>query len=126
MIGSKKRGALQPRLIPLRVHEGGVHGPVQELLVEQDTVGELHCGSTQNRLLGPERAVSISVVHPSSVLVTVRAKKKKHENTAKKSLWLLVPEIRGLLLGTWSCVAVILGGKKKTPVGNHFGLHGTR
>ena len=36
-----EEGALQPRLVPLRVHEGGVHGPVQELLLEQDAVGEL-------------------------------------------------------------------------------------
>ena len=35
-----EEGALRPRLEPLRVHEGGVHGPVQELLVEQDAVGE--------------------------------------------------------------------------------------
>ena len=49
-----EEGALQPRIVPLRVHEGGVHGRVQELLVEQDAVGELHCGSTQNRLFGPE------------------------------------------------------------------------
>ena len=54
MIGSKKEGALQPRLVPLRVHEGGVHGPVQELLVEQDAVDVLHCGSTQNSCVGPE------------------------------------------------------------------------
>ena len=33
----QQEGALQPRLVPLRVHEGGVHGPVQELLVEQST-----------------------------------------------------------------------------------------
>ena len=51
----QKEGALQPRLVPLRVHEGGVHGPVQKLLVEQDAVDVLeqdavdvlHCGSTQ-------------------------------------------------------------------------------
>ena len=75
----QEEGALQPRLVPLRVHEGGVHGPVQELLVEQDTVDVLHCGSTQNRLFGQESAVLIIVFHPSSVLVTVRAKKKNHE-----------------------------------------------
>ena len=46
-------GALQPRLVPLRVHDGGVHGPAQKLLVEQDAVdvleqdAVLHCGSTQ-------------------------------------------------------------------------------
>ena len=71
----QKEGALQPRLVPLRVHEGsGVHGPVQELLVEQDAVDALHYGSTQGRLFGPESAVFIIVFHPSSVLVTVRAK----------------------------------------------------
>ena len=51
----QQEGALQPRLVPLRVHEGGVHGPVQELLVEQDAVDVLeqdavdvlHCGTTQ-------------------------------------------------------------------------------
>ena len=51
----QKEGALQPRLVPLRVHESGVHGPVQKLLVEQDAVDVLeqdavdvlHCGSTQ-------------------------------------------------------------------------------
>ena len=49
----QEEGALQPRLVPLRVHEGGVHGPVQELQVEQDAVDVLHCGSTQNRLFAP-------------------------------------------------------------------------
>ena len=52
------------------------HGPVQELLVEQDAVDVLHCGSTQNDCLdqknGDESAVSIIVFHTSSVLVTVR------------------------------------------------------
>ena len=51
----QQEGALQPRLVPLHVHEGGVHGPVQKLLVEQDAVDVLeqdavdvlHCGSTQ-------------------------------------------------------------------------------
>ena len=42
----QQEGALQPRLVPLRVHEGGVHGPVKKLLVEQDAVDVLHCGST--------------------------------------------------------------------------------
>ena len=37
----KEEGALQPRLVPLHVHEGGVHGPVQEHLVEQDAVDVL-------------------------------------------------------------------------------------
>ena len=47
----QEEGALQPRLVQLRVHEGGVHGPVQELVVEQDAVDVLHCGSTQNSCL---------------------------------------------------------------------------
>ena len=83
----QQEGALQPRLVPLRVHEGGVHGPVQELLVEQDAVDVLeqdavdvlHCGTTQKkRLFGPgdESAVLIIVLHTSSVLVTVHQKKK--------------------------------------------------
>ena len=58
-----KEGALQPRLVPLRVHEGGVHGPVQKLLVEQDAVDVLeqdavdvlHCGSTQQTAVWTRR-----------------------------------------------------------------------
>ena len=54
---AQKEGALQPRLVPLRVNEGGVHEPVQKLLVEQDAVDVLeqdavdvlHCGSTQKK-----------------------------------------------------------------------------
>ena len=83
----QQEGALQPRLVPLRVHEGGVHGPVQKLLVEQDAVDVLeqdavdvlHCGTPQKkRLFGPgdESAVLIIVLHTSSVLVTVHQKKK--------------------------------------------------
>ena len=34
-------GAFRPRLVPLRVHEGGVHARVHELLVEQDATGKL-------------------------------------------------------------------------------------
>ena len=49
-----EEGALRPRLVPLRIDEGPVLGPVQELLVEQDAVGELHCGSAQTRLSRPE------------------------------------------------------------------------
>ena len=53
----QQEGALQPRLVPLRVHEGGVHGPVQVLLVEQDAVDVLEqdavdvlpCGTTQKK-----------------------------------------------------------------------------
>ena len=74
----QNEGALQPRLVPLRVHEGGVHGPVQELLVEQDAVDVLHCGSTQKT-------------------VTVRASEKKPKLIqAGNSLWPF-PGIRGLL-----------------------------
>ena len=59
----RKEGALQPRLVPLRVHEGGVHGPVQKLLVEQDAVDVLeqdavdvfHCGSTQKTAVWTRR-----------------------------------------------------------------------
>ena len=86
----QQEGALQPRLVPLRVHEGGVHGPVQKLLVEQDAVDVpeqdavdvFHYGSTKKRLFGPddESAVLIIVLHTSSALVTVRASKKKAKN----------------------------------------------
>ena len=41
--------ALRPRLLPFLVHEGGVHALVQELLVKQHAVGELHGGSAQPR-----------------------------------------------------------------------------
>ena len=77
----KKEGALQPRLVPLRVHEGGVHVPEQNVdVLEQDAVDALHCGSTQkNGCLDQNMATSavfIIVLHTSSVLVTVRATKK--------------------------------------------------
>ena len=86
-----EEGALPPLLVPLRVHEGGVHGPVQKLLVEHDAVDVLeqaavdvlHCGSTQKkRLFGPgdESAVFIIVLHTSSVLVTVHKKKEKKKS----------------------------------------------
>ena len=78
----------QPRL----VHEGGgVHGPVQELLVQQDAVDALHCGSTRSRLFGPESAVFIIVFHPSSVLVTVRAKKKNPNFSGQEIIMVVVP-----------------------------------
>ena len=59
----QKECALQPRLVPLRVHEGGVHGPVQKLLdeqdavdvLEQDVVDVLHCGSTQKTAVWTKR-----------------------------------------------------------------------
>ena len=40
----QEEGALQPRLVPLRVHEGGVQ---QELLVEQDAVAPLWIDTKQ-------------------------------------------------------------------------------
>ena len=105
----QQEGALQPRLVPLRVHEGGVHGPVQELLVEQDAVDVLeqdavdvlHCGTTQKkRLFGPgdESAVLIIVLH-TSVLVTVRAskQKKKPKLFRQQNHYGLFPEFGGLL-----------------------------
>ena len=55
----QKEGALQTRLVPLRVHEGGVHGPVQELLVEQDAVDVLQCGSIQNSCLDQKMAIRV-------------------------------------------------------------------
>ena len=59
-----EEGALRPRLVPLREHEGGVRAAVQELLVEQDAVGELHCGSTQPGLSGNQMA-SVAQCFPS-------------------------------------------------------------
>ena len=57
-------GALRPRLVPLRVHEGGVHAPVQERLVEQDAVGKLCCGPTQPGFLGNQwRLLYYNVFH---------------------------------------------------------------
>ena len=63
----QKKGALQPRLVPLRVHEGGVRGPAQKLFVEQDAVDVLeqdavdvlHCGSTQNGSLDQNMAMRV-------------------------------------------------------------------
>ena len=62
----QKEGALQPRLVPLRVHKGGVHGVEQDAVdvLEEDAVDVLHCGSTQKT---------------AAVLVTVRASKKKSD-----------------------------------------------
>ena len=94
----------------VRVHESGVHGPVQKLLVEQDAVDVLEqdavdvllCGSTQKkRLFGPgdESAFLIIVLHTSSVLVTVRASKEKKPKLIQtgKSSWPLSRNSRGLL-----------------------------
>ena len=47
--GVHKVGALRTRLVPLRVYEGGVHALAQELLVEQEAVGDLHCGIDTNQ-----------------------------------------------------------------------------
>ena len=44
-----KEGALRPRIVPLRVHERSAHTPAQDLVVEQDAVGEPRCGSRQGR-----------------------------------------------------------------------------
>ena len=54
--------AIRPRLSPLRVHEGGVHAPVQELLAKQDAVGELRSGSTQPRCLDTQMATVVQYV----------------------------------------------------------------
>ena len=100
----QQEGALQPRLVPLRVHEGGVHGPVKKLLVEQDAVDVLHCGSTQKkRLFGPghESAVLIIVLRTTSVLVTVHQKKKPKLIQTGKSFWHF-PGIRGSFTGSRS------------------------
>ena len=134
----QQEGALQPRLVPLRVHEGGVHGPVQELLVEQDAVDVLEqdavdvlrCGTTQKkRLFGPgdESAVLIIVLHTSSVLVTVHQKKKPKLIQPGKSFRLMFgifPEFWNLLQDPGRFYRN-LRSKSKTPVGNHFGPHGT-
>ena len=64
-------GALRPRLVPFRVHGGGVHAPVLELLVEQDAADELHC-----RLHQPKWRLVFSVsidLRLSSVVVIVHA-----------------------------------------------------
>ena len=61
-----EEGALRPRLVPLRVHEGAVHAPAQELLVEQHAVGELHCGSNQSNW-----RLVFSVVHLLASTISV-------------------------------------------------------
>ena len=112
----QKEGALQPRLVPLLVHESGVHGLVQELLVEQDAVDVLHCGSTQNSSLDQKMAISavlIIVFHPSSVLVTVCAKKKN--DFSRRSFGSLTG-IRRYFAGSRLCVARTPGANEKTPV----------
>ena len=37
-----EEGTLRPRIVPHRVHQGGVHAHVQELLVEQHATCKLH------------------------------------------------------------------------------------
>ena len=72
----QKEGALQPRLVPLRVHEGGVHGPAQKVLVEQDAVDVLEQdavgidtknGCSDHNIVRLTSAVLIIVLHTSSV-----------------------------------------------------------
>ena len=123
----QEEGALQPRLVPLRVHQGGLHGPAQELLLEEDAVDVLHCGSTQKkRLFGPgdESAVLIIVLHTSSVLVTVHKKKAKI-NSDRKIIMAIFPEFMGISQDPGYFTGI--GGRnKKTPVCNHFRRHGSR
>ena len=128
----QQEGALQPRLVPLRVHEGGVHGPVQKLLVEQDAVDVLEQDAVdvlplwidpKNGCFGPgdESAVLIIVLHTSSVLVTVRASKKKRKLIQTgKSLW---PFSRnsGVFCGILVIFTEKEGRNKKTRSCNHFG-----
>ena len=71
----------------------------RKLLVEQDAVDVLHCGSTQkNRLFGPgdESAVLIIVLHTSPVLVTVHKEKKKTPKLIQENHFGIFPEFRGL------------------------------
>ena len=121
----QKEGALQPRLVPLRVHVGGVHGPAQELLVEQDAADVLEqdavCGSTQNGCSDQKMAMRVQcciVFHQSSVLVTVRAKKKK--NQTRKSSWSFCPH-SGVICRIPVILAGIGGQNNKKTVGNHYG-----
>ena len=51
-------GALRPRLVPLRVYEGGVHAPVQELLIEQDA-GDLNCKGFPSPKHGVDECLSV-------------------------------------------------------------------
>ena len=69
-------GALRPLLAPLRVHRGSVRTCTKELLVEQDAVGELHCGSTQPGCLDNQMATAVQCF-PSFNLPEIIAKKKK-------------------------------------------------
>ena len=110
----QEEGALQLRFVPLRVHEGGVHEPVQELLVEQDAADVPRCGSTQNRLFRPESAVLIIVFNPSSVLVTVRVKKITFLGQILQSNHCgRFTRIRRSFAGSRLCLAGNLGENKK-------------
>ena len=104
--------ALQPRLVPLRVHESGVHGLVQKLLVEQDAVDMLeqdavdvlHCGSTQKeRLFRPEHGDECSVDHRASHIICAchRSRNKKNAKMVsdREILTDFCLEFRGLLQG---------------------------
>ena len=76
---NQKEGALQPL-----VEQDAVD------VLEQDAVDVLHCGSTPKKRSQhrDESAVLIIVLHASSVLVTVRASKKKPKLIQTgKSLW---------------------------------------
>ena len=69
----------------------------------------------------------IIVFHPSSVLVTVRAKKKKQfvqENFLPDNHFGRLPECGGLLQDTGYAL-LEFRVKIKTPVGNHYYPHGT-
>ena len=95
-----EEGALQPRLVPLRVHEGGVHGPVKELLVEQVAVDVLQNGSTQNRMFGPENGDWSAVwifVFSSIICACHRSRKKKIREMLPKIIMAALPEFGCLL-----------------------------
>ena len=137
MIGSKRGVRSKPRLVRLRAHEGGVHGPVQKLLIEQDAVDVLeqdavdvleqdavdvlHCGSTKKKRLfgsGDESAVLIIVLHTSSVLVKVRASKRKKAkiNSDRKIIMAIFPEFGGLLQDPGYFYGIGGRNKKRRPV----------
>ena len=116
----QKEGELQPRLAPLRVHEGGVHG---DLYRNSSSKMPWTCSIVdrpKNRLFGPgdESAVLLIVLHTSSVLVTVRASKRKKAkiNSDRKIIMAIFPEFGGLLKdpGHFSGLEVEL--KKRWPV----------
>ena len=104
-----EQSALFPRIVPLRVHEGGVHAPAQQLLGEQDAAGELRwiaptglCGQP----IGDCCAVFSIALHHSSVFFFFfhNSCEKKREipgnnlvqlpglvgNNCKKKRWLVI------------------------------------